>query len=53
MDLTSKVKNVSLVRKRSSRTGNEYTQFEVEFTSGYKYSTFLNSEQLYILSNLK
>lgn len=53
MDLTQKVKSVSLVTKTSSKTGNDYRVLEVTFIDGYVYSQFLNNDQAYILSKIK
>lgn len=52
MDITQKVKGVSLVTKKS-KLGNDYTVLQVVFQNGYKFESFLKDEQLFIINSMK
>ena len=47
--LNKNVRSVKLIEKVSAKTGRNYTVIEIEFSSGYKYTGFLNIDQTYIL----
>lgn len=53
MDLTQKVKSVSLTTIKSNKTGLEYPALEVTFINGYSHKTFLKQEQEFILKSMK
>lgn len=52
MDITQKVKSVSLVTKKS-KAGNDYQMLQVVFQNGYKYEAFVKDEQLFIINSMK
>lgn len=53
MDLTQKIKSVSLTIIKSKKTGLEYPALEVSFVNGYSHKIFLKSEQEFILRSMK
>lgn len=52
MDITQKVKGVSLVTKKS-KAGTDYQMLAVTFVNGYVLETFLKQEQLFIINSMK
>ncbi len=41
------VKDICIIKKKSSRTGNDYSNLVLEFKSGYTLRLFLNDEQVF------
>lgn len=41
------LKDIYIIKKKSSRTGNDYSNLVMEFESGYTLRLFLNDEQVF------
>lgn len=51
-NLTSNIKQVVIETRMSQKSQKEYYVLILEFKNGYKHESFLNNEQLFILSTL-
>lgn len=44
--------SMSIEQRISNKTGNTYNVLVIKFENGYKYESFLNNEQYFIISNI-
>lgn len=44
--------NITIEQRTSKKSGNSYNVLIIEFENGYKFETFLNNEQYFIIANI-
>lgn len=52
MDLTQKIKGVSLVTKKS-KAGNDYNMLQVVFQNGYTLEKYVDANESFIVGSMK
>lgn len=44
--------NITIDKRTSKKTGNAYNVLVIDFDNGYKYESFLNNEQFFIIDSI-